>query len=708
MSQTQFQTCKELFTYYKNYEKKLNEDLNKILQKYNAPFKQKKYSEYILKENLFKNFQQCINSDKIIKRLKQCSEKVINKEINKDIINKIKKAKGKEKKNKLIQEEIDNLSKKFDFYLVRVFNLNNNNEYDINNNNNESLFPIFLVEKYDKLIKEKFFTELSKENIDIFDVYIELNEIKIKKLFEDFFVNKNKDYNIYLNKEYFDFVILLNYYYFKENINNINVLYKHFKYLAYIFNLIDIDNYETEKENFELNKLLNNIIKENIEIEENIKEEKLNKILEKIGNDENLILSLILLFTLISNFLLQKDSENNELTIIFYDNIDFYTNSRFKTLFFNALKYFDKFLDVVDLCSYCESILIDDILEYIDNQQFQKLKNIKNNASYNIKQIKQMLTKNIDTFINNNENNNNNNSIYNIDYQKIKQISTEFFSDKILDKQVYDILDKDKSKDLQSTNLECLNKNIKSTNCIILVSGFLSDKDDHTKEWENLLLTSNKDNIIYYYNWPSESKYSVIGNAINNIGNLLIKNIKGEKVKKKDYSLLENPQQVFNISSEKAEICGKLLAYIISSRIFFKYETITLIGFSLGCHVIKNCIKEMYNLYNKFGIKNYDIIEKVIFIAGATSIEDNEINEYINIFNNIVSGDVINCYSTSDQVLNELYTFAQNKNPIGNHVLDFGDEYEKLKNCDFSSLNMGHTEYRNRMDLVMGKINTIC
>jgi len=56
--------------------------------------------------------------------------------------------------------------------------------------------------------------------------------------------------------------------------------------------------------------------------------------------------------------------------------------------------------------------------------------------------------------------------------------------------------------------------------------------------------------------------------------------------------------------------------------------------------------------------------------------------------------------------LNNLYKFARNKKPIGNSKLDLGD-FQKLKNVDFTSLHMGHTEYRKNMDLVMEKINLL-
>ena len=44
---------------------------------------------------------------------------------------------------------------------------------------------------------------------------------------------------------------------------------------------------------------------------------------------------------------------------------------------------------------------------------------------------------------------------------------------------------------------------------------------------------------------------------------------------------------------QKAEYSGKLLSIILLSKKFFGDLKINLVGFSLGCHVIKYCLKEI-------------------------------------------------------------------------------------------------------------------
>ena len=69
------------------------------------------------------------------------------------------------------------------------------------------------------------------------------------------------------------------------------------------------------------------------------------------------------------------------------------------------------------------------------------------------------------------------------------------------------------------------------------------------------------------------------------------------------------------------------MAYIIVSREIFTFQTINLVGFSMGCNIIKHCLLELNKLNKK---SNYsDIINNVIFIGGSTKMK---IDKYPNIF----------------------------------------------------------------------------
>ena len=68
--------------------------------------------------------------------------------------------------------------------------------------------------------------------------------------------------------------------------------------------------------------------------------------------------------------------------------------------------------------------------------------------------------------------------------------------------------------------------------------------------------------------------------------------------------------------SSYAEMSGKLLAHSLMMQFPFKDQSISLVGFSLGTHVIYNCLKEL----NRFGANN--LIHNVYFIGGATSVKN--------------------------------------------------------------------------------------
>ena len=110
-------------------------------------------------------------------------------------------------------------------------------------------------------------------------------------------------------------------------------------------------------------------------------------------------------------------------------------------------------------------------------------------------------------------------------------------------------------------------------------------------------------------------------------------------------------------SKERAKYSGRLLAHILMSKQFFNGFQINLIGFSLGNHVITNCLKELYELESNIKIK------KVILIAAATQIDYKD--KWKKIIEKIVVEKFINCYSKKDDALQLYITTTGQNNPIG-------------------------------------------
>ena len=130
---------------------------------------------------------------------------------------------------------------------------------------------------------------------------------------------------------------------------------------------------------------------------------------------------------------------------------------------------------------------------------------------------------------------------------------------------------------------------------------------------------------------------------------------------------------------------GKLLAYIIVSKLFFQYQTINLIGQSTGCRIIKHCLLELQQLKKKLNV--YDLINNVIMIGGATHLN---MDKYPNIFDN-VTGKIVNIFSKKDVNL-----FEYKKTAVGLNELKVKKKYEdtyNIVNIDLSNKFIKQEEY---------------
>ena len=130
---------------------------------------------------------------------------------------------------------------------------------------------------------------------------------------------------------------------------------------------------------------------------------------------------------------------------------------------------------------------------------------------------------------------------------------------------------------------------------------------------------------------------------------------------------------------------GKLLAYIINSREIFTFQTLNLVGYSMGCNIIKYCLLELNKINEK---SNYsDIINNVIFIGGCINIK---FDKYPNIFDSI-TGKIINIFSKGDKDLIEY-----NKTAIGLDNLKTKKEYinkYQIINIDLTVKSIKQNDY---------------
>ena len=226
-----------------------------------------------------------------------------------------------------------------------------------------------------------------------------------------------------------------------------------------------------------------------------------------------------------------------------------------------------------------------------------------------------------------------------------------------------------------------LTNNRKSHTITILISGFLSQLDDFDS-WK-LFYDFDKENSNYYlFKWPSSNVLTFVVRTLSNIF------FSGTS---------------FLCCYKKAECAGKILAlFLLSNKEFYDCQ-INLVGFSLGCHVLINCLKELNEFRN-----NKFMINNVLLMGGATVIEDSDKILWRNIFRENVAGRIINCFSTFDDVLSYLFKVCIMKTPIGIQKLNIKDEngeYQIVEDYDFSDIRLGHLEYRKKFEIILKRID---
>ena len=122
----------------------------------------------------------------------------------------------------------------------------------------------------------------------------------------------------------------------------------------------------------------------------------------------------------------------------------------------------------------------------------------------------------------------------------------------------------------------------------------------------------------------------------------------------------------------------------------FNNFQINLIGFSLGNHVIKNCLKEINKINN---YNNFVKIKNVILIAAATHIKNKQY--WSKIILDIVIDKFVNCFSKKDNILKYMYGMCMLKEAEGRNKLEIMDEKNRnlIINYDFTQDEYGHLSY---------------
>ena len=97
----------------------------------------------------------------------------------------------------------------------------------------------------------------------------------------------------------------------------------------------------------------------------------------------------------------------------------------------------------------------------------------------------------------------------------------------------------------------------------------------------------------------------------------------------------------FDKGIKNAKITGQLLAISLILGHPFSNHTISLVGYSMGCEVIKSCLLTLSRL------GGYEFVHNVTFLAGATHFTKDQ-DLWRLIFSRVVNGKISNVFSKGD------------------------------------------------------------
>ncbi|KAL1586590.1 hypothetical protein WHR41_05323 [Cladosporium halotolerans] len=152
--------------------------------------------------------------------------------------------------------------------------------------------------------------------------------------------------------------------------------------------------------------------------------------------------------------------------------------------------------------------------------------------------------------------------------------------------------------------------------------------------------------------------------------------------------LVDNP---FTLALQKSVKAGRVLADALCNKVQGE-RPVTLLGYSIGARVIVSCLEELAKR------RAFGIVENVV-LAGAANSRDTKVWRRIRA---VVSGRVINAYSTNDHLL--AFLFRTHNMTAGVAGLGPIEHVHGVENVDVSSIVSSHFQYR----YLTGQIMSAC
>ncbi|KAI0134564.1 hypothetical protein BJ170DRAFT_610328 [Xylariales sp. AK1849] len=152
--------------------------------------------------------------------------------------------------------------------------------------------------------------------------------------------------------------------------------------------------------------------------------------------------------------------------------------------------------------------------------------------------------------------------------------------------------------------------------------------------------------------------------------------------------VIDNP---FSVARSRSEKAGRVLADALINKVQGE-RPVTLMGYSLGARVIYYCLKELADR------KAFGLVERAILIGAATPSDSLDWRA----IRSVVSGRVVNVFSTQDYLLGFLYRTSSLQYGIAG--LQPIEDVEGVENVDVSDFVSGHTKYRFLIGKILQKV----
>ena len=214
--------------------------------------------------------------------------------------------------------------------------------------------------------------------------------------------------------------------------------------------------------------------------------------------------------------------------------------------------------------------------------------------------------------------------------------------------------------------------NVYSNTVTIIIDGFSIEDHVLLDEWKEFLNYFPKETMFYFYKCALDSKNNLLRDG--------------------SYKRLKRAKNEFKEIQKKTKLLGSLLACILYSKGFFRGFHVNLVGYSFGNMIIKQCLKDLYEINNQ---NNFVKIKSVILIGATINFHEKKL--WKTIIESLILDRLINCFSQADEVLKNLFTINMGKKiALGNEFAeilnDNGDNI--ISNFNFTQNQFNQFNYK--------------